>query len=117
MYAGAALVLVSIGGVVARGWAAWEPGLRWSFAGLTTLALIAAGLFVRLPWSRSLTDERRRAVSALLTAGVAVAMAGVAAVLGSGQEAPTSDPGTAARALGVVLAMLVVNLVARTPTS
>jgi hypothetical protein len=117
MYTGAALVLLSISGVVARGWSAWEPGLRWTLAGLTTVALIAAGLFVRLPWSRTLSDERRRAVSALLTTGVAVATIGVGVALGSGQGALSAGTGNAARALGVVLAMLVVNLVARSPLS
>jgi len=117
MYAGAALVLVSVGGVVVRGWSAWEPGVRWAFAGLTTVALVAAGLFVRLPWSRSLGGERRRAVSALLTTGVAVAATGVGVALGSGQGAQSADPGSTALALAVVLAMLVVNVVARTPVS
>jgi hypothetical protein len=117
MYTGAALMLVSISGVVVRGWSAWDPSVRWTFAGLTTVALIAAGLFVRLPWSRALGDERRRAVSALLTTGVAVATTGVGVVLGSGQGALSAGPGNAARAAGVVLAMLLVNLVARTPVS
>ena len=117
MYTGAALVLVSIGGVVVRGWAVWEPGVRWTFAGLTTVALIAAGLFVRLPWGRALSDERRRAVSALLTTGVAVAATGVGIALGSAQGAVSAGPGSAARALWVVLAMLVVNLIARSPLS
>jgi hypothetical protein len=117
MYAGAALVLLSIGGVVARGWTAWEPGVRWAFAGLATVALVAAGLFVRLPWSRRLSDERRRAVSALLTTGVVVATAGLGVALGSAQGAMSAGPGTAARALGVVGAMIVVNVVARTPVS
>lgn len=117
MYTGAALVLVSIGGVVVRGWAAWEPAVRWAFAGLTTVALIAAGLFVRLPWSRSLTGERRRAVSALLTTGVAVATTGVAVALGADRGAVSSGGASAALPVGVVLAMLLVNLVARTPVS
>ena len=60
-----------------------SPGVRWSFGGLTTVALLAAGLFVRLPWSRALSDERRRAVSALLTTGVAVATIGVGVAVGS----------------------------------
>jgi hypothetical protein len=117
MYTGAALMLISISGVVARGWAAWDPGVRLVFAGLAAVALIAAGLFVRLPWSRTLSDERRRAVSALLTTGVAVATTGLGVALGSSQGAMSSGPGNAARALGVVLAMLVVNLIARTPVS
>ena len=117
MYTGAALVLVSISGVVVRGWAAWEPGLRWALGGLTTVALIAAGLFVRLPWSRAVSDERRRAVSALLTTGVAVATIGVGVAVGSGQGALSAGAGNATRAGGVVVAMLVVNLVARTPVS
>jgi hypothetical protein len=117
MYTGAALMLVSISGVVVRGWAAWEPGVQWAFAGLTTVALIAAGLFVRLPWSRPVSDERRRAVSALLSTGVAVITAGVSVALGPVHEALSSGPGNAARALGVVLAMVVVNLIARTPLS
>lgn len=117
MYAGAALVLVSIAGVVVRGWDAWEPAVRWTFAGLTTVAMIAAGLFVRLPWSRRVSDERRRAVSALLTTGVAVATTGVGVALGSAQGAMSVGAGNVGRALGVVLAMLAVNLIARTPVS
>jgi hypothetical protein len=117
MYAGAGLVLVSVGGVVVRGWSAWEPGVQWAFAGLTTVALVAAGLFVRLPWSRGLGDERRRAVSALLTTGVAVAATGVSVALGSGQGALAADPGNAALAVGVVVGMLGVNVVSRTPVS
>jgi hypothetical protein len=117
MYTGAALVLVSIGGVVVRGWDAWDPGLRWAFAGLSTVALVAAGLFLRLPWSRPVSDERRRAVSALLTTGVVVATTGMAVVLGSTQGSSSADVGQAAAAVGVVLAMLVVNLISRTPVS
>lgn len=117
MYTGAALVLVSISGVVARGWAAWDPGLRWAFGGLASVALIAAGLFVRLPWSRTVSAERGRAVSALLTTGVAVATTGVGVALGSAQGAMSAGPGNAALALGVVLAMVGVNVVARTPVS
>ncbi|HYN55888.1 MAG TPA: hypothetical protein VES03_01700 [Motilibacterales bacterium] len=117
VYTGAALILVSIGGVVGRGWSAWEPDVRWAFAALTTVALTAAGLFVRLPWSRTLTDERRRAVSALLTTGVAVATTGVGVALGATQGAIAAGGASAARALGVVLAMVLVNLVARTPVS
>jgi len=117
MYTGAALVLVSIGGVVARGWGAWDPDARWAFAGLMTVALVAAGLFVRLPWSREVSDERRRAVSGLLTTGVAVAATGVAVALGSAQGAASAGPGTVARALALVVTMLVVNVIARTPVS
>ena len=117
MYTGAALVLVSIGGVVVRGWDAWDPGLRWAFACLSTVALVAAGLFLRLPWSRPVSDERRRAVSALLTAGVAVATTGMVVVLGSARGSSSADVGQAAAAVGVVLAMLVVNLISRTPVS
>ena len=100
MYTGAALVLVSIGGVVARGWGAWDPAARWTFAGLMTVALIAAGLFVRLPWSREVSDERRRAVSGLLSTGVAVAATGVAVAVGSAAGATSAGPGSAARAVG-----------------
>ncbi len=117
MYAGAGLVLVAIAAVAGRGWAAWEPGVRWAFAALSTVALIAAGLFVRLPWSRAVGDERRRAVSALLTTGVAVATTGVGVALGSAQGALSAGPGNAARAVGLVLAVVVVNLIARTPVS
>jgi hypothetical protein len=118
MYAGAALVLVSIGVVAVRGWASWDPAVRWLLAGLTTVALIAAGLFVRLPWRRVLSDERRRAVSALLATGVVVAAIGVA--VGLGTDRPTGGQSSAAGgalAVGVVLAMVLVNLVARTPAS
>ncbi len=117
MYTGAALVLVSIGGVVVRGWDAWDPEVRWAFAGLSTVALVAAGLFLRLPWSRPVSDERRRAVSALLTTGVAVATTGIVVVLRSTPGSSSSDAGPAAAAVGVVLAMLVVNLICRTPVS
>ena len=119
MYAGAALVLVSIGGVVVRGWAAWEPAVRWTFAGLTTVALIAAGLFVRLPWSRAVSDERRRAVSALLTTGRRRwPRPGWASRSGPRRVRLSAGPGQCRPgAWGVVLAMLVVNLIARTPVS
>jgi hypothetical protein len=119
VYAGAALVLVSIGVVAARGWASWDSTVRWALAGLTTVALVAAGLFVRLPWGRVLSDERRRAVSALLTTGVAVAAIGVGVALDTdtGAGVQPSGPGGSSLAVGVVLAMVVVNLVARTPAS
>ncbi len=119
LYAGAALVLVSIGVVAVRGWASWDPAVRWVLTGLMTVALIAAGLFVRLPWRRALGDERRRAVSALLSTGVTVLAAGVGVGLGTDQGAGAQPAGAAGAALavGVVVAMVVVNLVARTPVS
>lgn len=117
IYTGAALVLVSVIGVVARGWTDWEPAVRGVFAGLATVALVSAGLFVRLPWSRPLSDERRRAVSALLVTGVAGALTAMAAAPGSGAGVLSAGAGEAARAVGVLLAVLMANLVARTPVS
>jgi hypothetical protein len=46
-----------------------------------------------------------------------VATSGVGVALGSAQGAMSSGAGNAARALGLVLAMVVVNLIARTPAS
>jgi len=117
MYTGAALVLVSVIGVVARGWIDWEPAVRGVFASLATVALICAGLFVRLPWSRPLSDERRRAVSALLVTGSAGAATALAVAPALGDGVLSAGAGEAARAVGMVLAILIANLVARTPVS
>ncbi len=117
MYTGAGLVLMAIAGVVIRGWTTWDPAFRWAFIGLGAVGLVAAGLFIRLPWRRPLSDERRRAVSAILTAGVVVAGIGVGAAVGTVQWAASQDSAAVALPLGAVLAMLLVNLVARTPVS
>lgn len=117
MYTGAGLVLVAIAGVVTRGWTTWDPAFRWAFLGLGAVGLVTAGLFIRLPWRRPLSDERRRAVSSLLTAGVVVAGVGVGAVVGTSQGAASQDGAAVALPLGAVLGMLLVNLVSRTPLS
>ncbi len=87
------------------------------FASLATVALICAGLFVRLPWSRPLSDERRRAVSALLVTGSAGAATALAVAPALGDGVLSAGAGEAARAVGMVLAILIANLVARTPVS
>jgi len=117
MYAGAGLVLMAIAGVVIRGWTTWDPAFRWAFIGLGAVGLVAAGLFVRLPWRRPCSDERRRAVSAMLTTGVVVIGIGVGAAVGTAQGAAVPDSAAIALPLGAVLAMLLVNFVARTPVS
>lgn len=117
MYTGAALALVAVGGSVLRGWTAWDPGLRWAFAGLSAVALIAVGLFVRLPWRRVPSDQRRRAVSALLTAGVAVATIGLGVAIGATQGLEQAAPQPTAVPAGVVVVMTLVNVIARTPVS
>lgn len=113
MYAGAALVLVAVGGVTARGWGDWAIPMRAAVSILTSLGLVAAGLFARLPLSRTLGAERRRAVSSLLVTGVGIGVAGVSAVLGA-QGAATA---TGAAALAGVLAFVLVNAAARTALS
>ncbi len=117
MYTGAGLVLTAIAGVVIRGWPTWDPAFRWAFIGLGAAGLVAAGLFIRLPWRRPMSDERRRAVSAMFTTGVLVAGISVGAAAGTAQGAASQGSAATALPLGAVLAMLLVNLVARTPVS
>lgn len=125
MYCGAALALVAILGVVVRGWSAWDWTLHVVFVALSTSTLVAAGLFLRLPRRRVLGAERRRAVSGLLTTGVAVASSGIAVALRAGQDpgaaaaaAAGSGPGSlAVAAVGAAVAMLAVTALARTPLS
>ena len=117
VYVGAGLALAAVLVPVLGGWDSWEPALRWAFIGLGSLALLTLGLFIRLPWRRRAGDQRRRAVSALLTASVAWCAVGVWSALGpAGGDAPGS-PGAASVALGVALSAVVVNLIARTPLS
>lgn len=113
MYAGAALVVLAIAGVAARGWSDWAGPMRVASTTLAAVALVAAGLFVRLPWGRRMGDERRRAVSAMLTAGTGLALvaAGVALEIGQG-----ADPGPAAgHGVVAVGSLMLVALVARSP--
>jgi hypothetical protein len=87
--------------------------MRAAGVALTAVALLATGLFVRLPWARQPGDERRRAVSVLLTTG----MATVAVATGLALEVRQGSAGASAtaHALGSVLGMLLVVVVARTP--
>jgi hypothetical protein len=113
VYAGAALVAIAVLGVAVRGWADASTGMRSAAIALTSVALLATGLFVRLPWARQPGDERRRAVSVLLTTGVGtVAVAsGLALDVSQGSGGATG----VAHAIGAVLGMLLVVVVARTP--
>jgi hypothetical protein len=99
--------------VAVRGWADATTGMRVAAIALTSVALLATGLFVRLPWSRRHGDERRRAVSVLLTTGVGtVAVAsGLALDVGQGTGAAAGI----AHAIATALGMLLVVVVARTP--
>ncbi len=125
MYCGAGLVLVAILGVVVRGWSAWDATLHVAFTALSTSTLLAAGLFLRLPWRRVPGDERRRAVSALLTTGVVVATTGIAVavapdraaagVLGSPGSSGSGQGGLAVAAVCAAVAILAVTVVARSP--
>lgn len=115
LYTGAALVLVAVLGAVVRGWSDWEPTMRWASVALASVALLAAGVFVRLPWSRRPGEERRRAVSAMLTSGAALAVAALGVALGVGQG---NDPRLAVvHSIVACLSMLTVAMVARTPMS
>lgn len=111
MYAGAALVALALGGAIARGWSDWDAAMRAASIGLTALALLAAGLFVRLPWTRRPGPERRRAVSAMLTAGAGLALVATGVGLGVRQGVPGAAAG--AHAVVGVLAMLGVCVIAR----
>jgi hypothetical protein len=112
MYVGFGLILLALGGVAARGWAGWDDAMRWAIVALASVALLATGLFVRLPWTRALGDERRRAVSSMLALGSGLALLAAAIGLGVGRggEGPALAHG-----LGSVVAMLLVCVVARTP--
>ncbi len=115
VYAGAALVLLALGMVATRGWASWGEPMRWASAGLTAVALITAGLYVRLPWSRQPGDARRRAVSAMLTAGAGIALVGSSLSLGVRQGQSTTTA-IAASLLGAA-GMALVVAAARSPLS
>ena len=115
VYVGAGLVLLAFLGAALRGWAGWDPTMRGSAVGLTALALVASGLFVRLPWGRRTTAQRRRAVSVLITAGLALAAVGSAAGLHLGQASGGVEG--VLQAVAVVLAMAGGCAVARTPLS
>ncbi|MCU0300039.1 MAG: hypothetical protein MUF35_00355 [Candidatus Nanopelagicales bacterium] len=113
VYVGAGLAVLAVAGVAVRGWADWASGMRAAAVALTSVALLATGLFVRLPWSRRPGDERRRAVSALLAAGMGLVCvaSGVALDVRQGTAAALG----LAHGLACVLAMLLVAAVARTP--
>ena len=113
MYVGAALMVLAMVAVAARGWPDWSRAMRVGGLSLGAVALVAAGLYVRLPWSRSVGDERRRAVSTMLTAGVGLGLAAIG-VLGRVAESP-ADAGAVLHAVVCVLALLGVCAIARTP--
>lgn len=115
MYVGALLVLIALGSAVVRGWAAWDGPLRWSTAALSAVALVAAGTFARLGWGRNPSGQRRRAVSALLTCGTAIALSDLAVAVG-----PDQGGGGAAGAVLVAVALgsaLACAAAAHTPLS
>ncbi|HEX6888227.1 MAG TPA: hypothetical protein VF143_08985, partial [Candidatus Nanopelagicales bacterium] len=114
IYVGAGLVVLAAGGVALRAWADWDLALRAAAVALTSVALLATGLFVRLPWRRRPGPERRRAVSALLTAGMGLVL--TASALGLDIRQGGGGPAVL-HAAAAVLAMLLVAVVARTPLS
>jgi hypothetical protein len=115
VYVGAGLVTLALAGAVARGWPDWGSGMRAGSLSLAGLGLLSAGLFVRLPWSRTLGDGRRRAVSTLLTGGIGLVLAAAGVVAGVGQSASTAT--LIGHAAAAALGMLVVCGIARTPLS
>ena len=115
VYVGAALILLAFLGAALRGWPGWDPTRRGIAVGLTATALLATGLFVRLPWRRRLGAQRRRAVSALLTSGLALAATGAALALDIGQG--SVGGGRWLHAALVVLGMAAACAIARTPLS
>ncbi len=117
MYLGAALALVALGGSVVRGWSDVGSVTRGVFVALAAAALLALGLVVRLPWTRVPTDRGRRASSSLLTAGAAVALGGLGGVLAVAERSADTGPQLAVACVAAGLALLVVNVVARTPLS
>lgn len=115
LYVGALLVLVALASAVLRGWGGWDATLRWSTAGLSAVALVAAGLFARLGRGNEPSGQRRRAVSALLTGGTGIALVELAVLVGPQQGVAT--PGSALLAGVAVLATLGCAAAARTPLS
>ena len=115
LYVGALLVLVALASAVLRGWGGWDATLRWSTAGLSAVALVAAGLFARLGRGNEPSGQRRRAVSALLTAGTGIALVELAVLVGPQQD--VASPGSVLLAGVAVLATLGCAAAARTPLS
>lgn len=115
MYAGALLMGLALAYVAVQGWPEWDLPARVSGLLLGSVALIATGLFVRLPWERSVSGERRRAVSALLTVGVGLGLAALGVL---GQVGRAGDAATAVgHAVASVVLMLGACAVARSPFS
>lgn len=117
MYLGAGLAMLALAGSVARGWTDWDPVIRGTFVALAAVALITLGLFVRLPWDRTPTDQGRRAASSLLSAGAGVALIAVSSALAAGQRLAPAGPWLGATYVVAALAMVAVNLISRTPLS
>ncbi|MGB8020838.1 MAG: hypothetical protein WCF04_06375 [Candidatus Nanopelagicales bacterium] len=127
MYAGAGLAMLAIATVGVRGWPQWNVAARGASVGMLAVALLAAGLYVRLPRAREITAQRRRAVSTMLTSGVAVAVVAATTAVGSGVAGsvrvgiPGGPGGVSAWAAAIAalsaLGAILVNLVARTPFS
>jgi hypothetical protein len=113
IYVGAGLVVLAVAGAAVRGWADWAAGMRAAAVALTSVALLATGLFLRLPWSRRAGDERRRAVSALLTTGMGLVC--VATGLALGVRQGVQGGSALVHGVGCLLGMLLVAVVARTP--
>lgn len=116
MYTGAFLALLAVAAVGVRGWPQWSPAARGASVGMLSVSLVAAGLFVRLPWPRTLSAQRRRGVSTLLTSGAAVAVVAATAAWGSAAAGTVGAGAVAVGAVAVIGAILV-SWVARTPLS
>ncbi len=115
LYAGAGLVALAIVGAVARGWSGWDDTMRAAIIGLAAVSLVAAGLFLRLPWTRRADDERRRAVSVMLTGGAVLALVASGVALGVRQGVPGAPAG--AHAVVGAVVMIGVCVAARSPVS
>lgn len=127
MYLGACLALLAVTTVGARGWPQWTAAARGASVGMLAVSMVAAGLFIRLPWNRVVSAQRRRGVSTLLTGGAAVAVVAARAALGpavadtAGAGATSSPAGVSAGAValaaGAVIAAILISWIARTPLS
>ncbi len=115
LYVGGVLMALAVLLQAARGWQGTADWVQAVSLGLTSFVLLATGFFVRLPWSRTLGPQRRRAISVLLVSGAGFALIGIGAAADVRRGAAQAL--LLAHVVIAVLTMVLVCRIARTPAS